>query len=213
MKYRKKSVVVEAIQWTGNNYDEICKFTNINLKTANVDNDKFLLIPTLEGTMSAKVSDYIIRGLLGEYYPCKLDIFEKTYDLVDEETPKIPTNDWLIRGISPEQLEQEKIEAIHESVYKLGKAEAYKELVEKLKEKAYTYSDITGYQSTVVDVNEIDGVYEELVSTHDVTEVAYKNEYSRGMEDFARELMLIPSNTVRKDEIRNLLREKKGEMQ
>jgi hypothetical protein len=44
-----------------------------------------------------------------------------------------------------------------------AKAEAYKEFVEKVKEKAYTYSDITGYQSTVVDVCEIDGVYEELV--------------------------------------------------
>ena len=43
------------------------------------------------------------------------------------------------------------------------KAEAYKECIEKVKEKAYTYSDITGYQSTVVDVNEINGVYEELV--------------------------------------------------
>lgn len=45
----------------------------------------------------------------------------------------------------------------------------------------------------------------------DATEVAYKNGYSKGMEDFTRELMLIPSNIVRKDEIRNLLREKVGE--
>lgn len=44
-----------------------------------------------------------------------------------------------------------------------AKAEAYKEFAKRSKEKAYTYSDITGYQSTVVDVNEIDGVYEELV--------------------------------------------------
>lgn len=47
--------------------------------------------------------------------------------------------------------------------YEYAKAEAYKEFVEKAKDKAYTHSDITGYQSTVIDVNEIDGVYEELV--------------------------------------------------
>ena len=50
------------------------------------------------------------------------------------------------------------------NIRKQIKAEAYKEFAERLKEKAYTYSDITGYQSTVVDVNEIDGVYEEMVA-------------------------------------------------
>lgn len=49
------------------------------------------------------------------------------------------------------------------------------------------------------------------MNMQDATEMAYKNGYSKGMEDFARELMLIPSNVVRKDEIRNLLREKVGE--
>ena len=49
------------------------------------------------------------------------------------------------------------------NIRKQIKAEAYKECIEKVKEKAYTYSDITGYRSTVVDVCEIDGVYEELV--------------------------------------------------
>ncbi len=49
-----------------------------------------------------------------------------------------------------------------------AKTEAYKECIEKVKEKAYTYSDITGYQSTVVDVCEIDGVYEELVGEDNV---------------------------------------------
>lgn len=49
------------------------------------------------------------------------------------------------------------------------------------------------------------------MNIHDATEQAYKNGYKSGMEDFARELMLIPSNTVRKDEIKSLLKEKVGE--
>lgn len=85
-KYVKKPVQIEAIQWTGDNYDEISKFTESELKTITLTN-KFtgkievatLEIETLEGTMSASVGDYIIKGIQGEFYPCKPDIFEATY--------------------------------------------------------------------------------------------------------------------------------------
>jgi hypothetical protein len=81
MKYRKKPVEIEAIQWTGDNLVEISQFmTNgrYDSKTQTIQ------IETLEGTMSANIGDYIIKGVKGEFYPCKPDIFEQTYDKVGE---------------------------------------------------------------------------------------------------------------------------------
>lgn len=87
MKYRKKPVVIEAIQWTGKNDEEFFDFSNQSFESTgkyfigNTTNET-LSIETLEGTMIANVGDYIIKGVSGEFYPCKLDIFEKTYDRV-----------------------------------------------------------------------------------------------------------------------------------
>ena len=79
-KYRKKPVEIEAIQWNGENLREILWFS----KDAFIDQDSFTLkIETLEGVMTANKGDYIIKGVNGEFYPCKPDIFEKTYDKVD----------------------------------------------------------------------------------------------------------------------------------
>lgn len=94
MKYRKKPVVIEAVQWNGYNLEEIMNFIDSEFKY-NKDNtyyytDKFLYsdneltIRTLEGLMKASIGDYIIKGINGEYYPCKPDIFEKTYEKVEE---------------------------------------------------------------------------------------------------------------------------------
>ncbi len=91
-KYRKKPVEVEACQWKGDNLEEIMKFLNSEFKY-NKDNtyyytDKFLydedglIIRTLEGLMKASIGDYIIKGVNGEYYPCKPDIFKKTYEII-----------------------------------------------------------------------------------------------------------------------------------
>lgn len=80
-KFRKKPVMIEAIQWTGNNLEEIKDFMGCYEYAK-----KNLIIHTLEGKMIAQVNDWIIRGVQGEYYPCKPDIFEKTYEpVVDEE--------------------------------------------------------------------------------------------------------------------------------
>ena len=77
MKYRKKPVVIEAIKFDGRNYDELRHFVGNQLAM----NDGFALsIKTLEGEMIANVDDYIIKGVNGEFYPCKPDIFEKTYE-------------------------------------------------------------------------------------------------------------------------------------
>ena len=73
--YRKKPVIVEAIQWNGRNEMEIANFIGGNLEM----DDNGLLIHTLEGTMTASVGDYVIKGVNGEFYPCKPGIFEKTH--------------------------------------------------------------------------------------------------------------------------------------
>lgn len=84
-KYRKKPVVITAIQWTGNNFDEVYKtFSDIADIKSHFRNGS-IIIPTLEGNMTAIPSDYIIRGIKGEFYPCKEDVFNKTYELVEEE--------------------------------------------------------------------------------------------------------------------------------
>ena len=81
-KYRKKPVVIEAIQWTGDNLNEIIKFMKFSNRTRTVYRDK-IIIYTLEGAMTASIGDYIIKGVSGEFYPCKPDIFEKTYEKVE----------------------------------------------------------------------------------------------------------------------------------
>ena len=75
-KYRKKPVIIEAIQWNGKNLSEIDNFVGGSLKTEG----SILVIHTLEGNMEASINDYIIKGVNGEFYPCKPDIFDKTYE-------------------------------------------------------------------------------------------------------------------------------------
>jgi hypothetical protein len=78
--YRKKPVVVEAVQFTGQNFEEIGEFTKeLAKKIADVG-----AIETLEGVMTFHPGDWIIKGVKGEFYPCKPDIFEATYEQVLE---------------------------------------------------------------------------------------------------------------------------------
>jgi len=79
-KYRKKPVEIDAIKWTGENLDEIKAFMGY-YEYAKGE----LIIHTLEGKMKASRGDFIIKGVNGEFYPCKPDIFEKTYDLVERD--------------------------------------------------------------------------------------------------------------------------------
>lgn len=90
-KYRKKPVVIEAIKLSSNNFDDICDFIGSTPQMEynpeygvdkNGNTNEYYLgvyIDTLEGTMLAKNGDYIIKGVKGEFYPCKPDIFEATY--------------------------------------------------------------------------------------------------------------------------------------
>lgn len=80
MKYRKKPVVIEAIQYLGNrNRFEVAEF--FKGETFDIEFlDNSVRINTLEGTMTADPLDWIIKGVKGEFYPCKPDIFEATYE-------------------------------------------------------------------------------------------------------------------------------------
>jgi hypothetical protein len=84
MKFRKKPVVIEAIQFVGPESiatmkdawgEEFNKFTTVGTETA-----KVMPISTLEGVMNACVGDWVIKGVKGEFYPCRADIFALSYD-------------------------------------------------------------------------------------------------------------------------------------
>jgi hypothetical protein len=83
MKYRKKPVVIEAVQYTKSNRYQINAFMGVYPWHDNNNNE--LIIETLEGPLKASVGDYIIKGIKGELYPCKSDIFEAIYEKVDED--------------------------------------------------------------------------------------------------------------------------------
>ena len=80
MKFRKKPVVIEAVQWKGDNLKEAQLFCPDIIQLF----DTHLSIFTKEGVMTCDLNDWIIRGVVGEFYPCKPDIFEQTYDPVYE---------------------------------------------------------------------------------------------------------------------------------
>lgn len=80
-KFKKKPVVIEAVQWTGKNQFEIMNFCKTcYLTSSGIVKD--LYINTLEGDMLANVDDYIIKGVAGEFYACKPEIFALTYENV-----------------------------------------------------------------------------------------------------------------------------------
>ena len=80
-RYRKKPVVIEAIQYQGVYTDEIKAFFGGALHE--FDESVGIRIATLEGVMIAGQYDWIIKGVLGEFYPCKPYIFEETYEPVE----------------------------------------------------------------------------------------------------------------------------------
>lgn len=81
-KFRKKPVVIEAMQFDGNNGGELRDFVGEKLSWNPLYNEAY--IATLEGMMTAKSGDWIIKGVKGEFYPCKPDIFDATYERVED---------------------------------------------------------------------------------------------------------------------------------
>lgn len=87
-RYRKKPIEIEAIQYVGKNFKEICRFLDMTYgdfekMPEDYDAGPFK-IHTLEGDMEVSVGDYIIKDIKGEFYPCKPDIFDETYEEVKE---------------------------------------------------------------------------------------------------------------------------------
>ena len=85
MRFRKKPIVIEAVRIP--NQDEMIEhglvigfFMKYKFEDFTIEEDKGYNIKTIEGTMHASPGDWIIRGINGEFYPCKPDIFEKTYE-------------------------------------------------------------------------------------------------------------------------------------
>ena len=92
MKYRTKPCEIEAVKWTGVNLEEIKEFVVESLIYDIIDTawevgkgrpHVIIKIKTLEGEMLASDGDYIIKGLRGEFYPCKPDVFHKKYELIE----------------------------------------------------------------------------------------------------------------------------------
>jgi len=77
--YRKKPVVIEAVQHTKENLKAVLDFTMTNPDIELRDYNRIVCIKTLEGVMEANLGDWIIKGEKGEFYPCKPDIFDATY--------------------------------------------------------------------------------------------------------------------------------------
>ncbi len=84
-KFVKKPVVIEAIQYNGANITEIETFVRGKLPTIMTsDLGAQLVIPTLEGDIKVSKGDYVIKGIKGEFYPCKPDVFKNTYNVVED---------------------------------------------------------------------------------------------------------------------------------
>ena len=81
MKFRKKPVIIEAVQFTGKNDIECLSFCPTAYDPP--ERKASLIIPTLEGNHRCDIGDWIIKGVKGEFYPCKPDIFEQTYEKVE----------------------------------------------------------------------------------------------------------------------------------
>ena len=107
-RYVKKPVIIEAIQYTGSNGTEIMTFVGRQLQESKppsaMEYDKdipnkayYIIIPTLEGYMKALKGDYIIKGIKGEVYPCKPDVFKSTYNVVEDNNVFLSEGEKRIR--------------------------------------------------------------------------------------------------------------------
>lgn len=86
MKYRKRPVIIEAVQFRTDNRDELETFLS-GVPGATIFR-KHVVISTREGQMMADLGDWIIKGVEGEFYPCKPSIFERTYEEADDSRPR-----------------------------------------------------------------------------------------------------------------------------
>jgi len=90
IRYRKKPVVIKAMQFTNESKDRVCAWAKeqMNIESSFREDQPVLIIPTLEGDMICSFGDWLIKEPFPtdwrKFYPCKPDIFEQTYELVDQ---------------------------------------------------------------------------------------------------------------------------------
>lgn len=96
-KYRKKPVIIEAKIWNGENVDSIEEWINGGFVYYDKGKEE-IGIRTLEGVMKAHKGDYIIKGVSGEFYPCKPEIFHKTYEEVEKIGDGFPGPSYQTEG-------------------------------------------------------------------------------------------------------------------
>ena len=83
MKFRSKPKIIDAEQFTNENKDRCLNFVRCNCQADFIEDQPVLKIQTLEGVMIASLDDWIIKGVKGEFYPCKPDIFKETYECIE----------------------------------------------------------------------------------------------------------------------------------
>ncbi len=88
MYYETRPVMVQALQFTGENIEELTEFTGGAAKIRIIEGEPVVAVKTLEGTMLAPAGSYIIKGLLNEFYPCVEDVFNKKYKLAEGDINK-----------------------------------------------------------------------------------------------------------------------------
>jgi hypothetical protein len=121
-KYRKLPVVIEAVEWTGNNLREVIDFVGLHPfaekwtweeyeKVVKTDG---LKIFTLEGSHMATIGDFIIKGVHGEPYPCKPDIFAKTYEDADAESAQAAKYRACVEALNADSMRPTEVRKIME---------------------------------------------------------------------------------------------------
>lgn len=151
--FKKKPVVIRAIQWTGENREDIRMF--MNTQAFLILEEKTLIIPTLEGDMEASLGDYIIQGVKGEFYPCKPDIFEMTYEAVIDEV--YPEEVKLTNGL----ITQKYTYIEHEKDFKFNAPHHFK--VKRVKDNAVLAK--INFQEGAIGVAGVNGVMgEDLIA-------------------------------------------------
>jgi len=93
-RFRKKPVVIEAMRYDGTNFAAISQFVGVHVREVREMHAPLVLaVATVEGVMRADVGDWIIRGVQGEFYPCKPNIFEATYEPVSQKAHSQPRSE------------------------------------------------------------------------------------------------------------------------
>lgn len=88
MYYETRPVMVQALQFTGENIEELTEFTGGAAKIRIIEGEPVVAVETLEGTILAPAGSYIIKGSLNEFYPCVEDVFNKKYKLAEGDINK-----------------------------------------------------------------------------------------------------------------------------